>query len=48
MKEARNILAINTDPQAPIFQIATWSILGDAPQVVSQMIKQLRDLRGAN
>jgi electron transfer flavoprotein alpha subunit len=42
MKEARHILAVNTDPQAPIFQIATWSILGDAPQVVSKMIKQLR------
>jgi electron transfer flavoprotein alpha subunit len=42
MKEARHILAINTDPQAPIFQIATWSILGDAPQVISQMIQHLR------
>jgi len=41
MKEARHILAVNTDPQAPIFQIATWSILGDAPQVISQMIRQL-------
>jgi electron transfer flavoprotein alpha subunit len=48
MKEARHILAINTDPQAPIFQIATWSILGDAPQVVSQMIRQLRELREAH
>jgi electron transfer flavoprotein alpha subunit len=47
MKEARHILAINTDPQAPIFQIATWSILGDAPQVISQMINRLRDLREA-
>jgi electron transfer flavoprotein alpha subunit len=48
MKEARHILAINTDPQAPIFQLATWSILGDAPQVVSRMINRLRDLREAN
>ncbi len=44
MKEARHILAVNTDPQAPIFQIATWSILGDAPQVVSQMIRQLKNV----
>jgi electron transfer flavoprotein alpha subunit len=42
MKEARHILAINTDPQAPIFQVATWRILGDAPEVVSGMIKRLR------
>jgi electron transfer flavoprotein alpha subunit len=48
MKEARHILAINTDPQAPIFQIATWSILGDAPQVVSRMINRLRELREAD
>ncbi len=41
MKGARHILAVNTDPQAPIFQIATWSILGDAQQVVSRMIEQL-------
>ena len=42
MKDARHILAINTDPQAPIFQVATWGILGDAPQVISQMIHQLK------
>jgi electron transfer flavoprotein alpha subunit len=45
MKEARNILAVNTDPQAPIFQIATWSILGDATQVVSHMINRLRNVQ---
>jgi len=45
MKEARHILAVNTDPQAPIFQVATWSILGDAPQVISRMIKQLKSAR---
>jgi electron transfer flavoprotein alpha subunit len=43
MKEARHILAINTDPLAPIFRIATWSILGDATQVVTQMINRLQD-----
>jgi electron transfer flavoprotein alpha subunit len=43
MKDARHILAINTDPQAPIFQIATWNILGDAALVVSQMIRQLKN-----
>jgi len=42
MKDARNILAINTDPQAPIFQVATWGILGDAPQVINEMIRQLK------
>ncbi len=45
MKEARHILAVNTDPQAPIFQIATWGILGDATEVVTQMIGRLRGMR---
>jgi electron transfer flavoprotein alpha subunit len=43
MKDARHILAINTDPQAPIFQVATWGILGDASQVVGEMIQQLKE-----
>lgn len=42
MKDARHILAINTDPQAPIFQVATWGILGDGPQVVREMIRQVK------
>jgi electron transfer flavoprotein alpha subunit len=42
MKDARHILAINTDPGAPIFQVATWGILGDAPQVVREMIRQMK------
>ncbi len=42
MKEARHVLAINTDPQAPIFQTATWGILGDATEVVSKMIDRLK------
>lgn len=42
MKDARHILAVNTDPQAPIFRIATWGILGDAPQVVREMVGSLK------
>ena len=38
MKDSRYILAINTDPVAPIFQFATWGIQGDACQVVKAMI----------
>jgi electron transfer flavoprotein alpha subunit len=47
MKDARHILAINTDPQAPIFQIATWGILGDASQVVRNMIQGLSEMKKA-
>ena len=42
MKGARYILAVNTDPAAPIFQVATWGIQGDACQVVKEMISLLK------
>jgi electron transfer flavoprotein alpha subunit len=47
MKDSRSILAINTDAQAPIFRTATWGILGDAVEVVSELIEQLRQRPGS-
>jgi electron transfer flavoprotein alpha subunit len=42
MKESRFILAINTDPGAPIFQKASWGIRGDAPSVVGEMVRLIK------
>lgn len=33
------VLAINTDPNAPIFQAATYGIVGDAAQVIPAMLR---------
>jgi caffeyl-CoA reductase-Etf complex subunit CarE len=41
MKHARNIIAINTDPRAPIFRIATIGIVGDLYEILPQLIRQL-------
>ncbi len=42
MSTARVIVAINTDPHAPIFDIATYGIVGDCLQIVPILAEQLR------
>lgn len=39
MSESGKILAINTDPNAPIFSIAHYAIVGDLNNVIPKMIK---------
>jgi electron transfer flavoprotein alpha subunit len=43
MSGSQKIIAINSDPAAPIFQIAHYKILGDLNVVVPRMIKALRE-----
>ncbi|MGD9487740.1 MAG: electron transfer flavoprotein subunit alpha/FixB family protein [Calditrichaceae bacterium] len=38
MQEANKIIAINTDPEAPIFDICHYGIVGDAAQVIPMLI----------
>jgi electron transfer flavoprotein alpha subunit len=43
MSEASKIIAINSDPNAPIFQIAHYKIVGDLAEVIPMMIRAFRE-----
>ncbi|HEY95506.1 MAG TPA: electron transfer flavoprotein subunit alpha/FixB family protein [Dehalococcoidia bacterium] len=45
MRGADVIIAINTDPSAPIFQIADYGIVGDLYEVVPRLIEEIRRRR---
>ncbi|HHT01156.1 MAG TPA: electron transfer flavoprotein subunit alpha [Firmicutes bacterium] len=47
MSNSDVIVAINKDPEAPIFKVATYGIVGNVHEVVPQLLAQLRRRRGA-
>jgi electron transfer flavoprotein alpha subunit len=42
------VIAINRDKSAPIFEVATYGIVGDLFQVVPAITRRIRELKQKN
>ena len=46
MQAAKHVLAINTDPDAPMVTKADYAVIGDLHEIVPAIVDELRRRRG--
>ncbi|PJB58731.1 MAG: electron transfer flavoprotein subunit alpha, partial [Bacteroidetes bacterium CG_4_9_14_3_um_filter_41_19] len=45
VSSSKIIVAVNKDPEAPIFEVADYGIVGDVFTVIPQMIEAIREMK---
>ena len=46
MQTSKTIIAVNKDPEAPIFELADFGVVGDLFQVVPQLMEDIQKRSG--